>query len=205
MGAVYEVKENSRAKAVAQAFLVFYKKKLNPLVVCATHEEIGRVTTAIRKDRKTAGELGADHQLTRDVSLNWTTAQKAEVSRLRPGQILGFHRAVKGIARNEAVEVIKAEKGRAVVRNEQGETRIITGKQAKSFDVYERQPIEIATGDKLLLTANRRTAGFRATNGEIVTVSNIDNENRIHLQDGRILPKDFRQFAYGYAVTAHRS
>jgi len=143
--------------------------------------------------------------MARDVSLNWTAAQKAELSRLRPGQILGFHRAAKGIARNEAVEVIKAEKGRAVVRNEHGETHIITDKQAKNFDVYERRSIEIASGDKLLLTANRRTAGFRATNGEIVTVSNIDNENRVHLHDGRVLPKNYRQFAYGYAVTAHRS
>jgi ATP-dependent exoDNAse (exonuclease V) alpha subunit len=55
------------------------------------------------------------------------------------------------------------------------------------------------------LTANRRTAGFQATNGEIVTVSKIDDQNRINLQDGRVMPNDFRQFAYGYAVTAHRS
>ena len=66
-------------------------------------------------------------------------------------------------------------------------------------------PIEIASGDKLLLTANRRTAGFRATNGEIAIVSKIDAHDRIHLEDGRVLPKDYRQFAYGYAVTAHRS
>jgi hypothetical protein len=137
--------------------------------------------------------------------MNWTTAQKADVSRLRPGLFLGFHRAVKGIARNETVEVIEAGKGRAVVRNEQGEMRIITGKQAKSFDVYERKSIEIASGDKLILTANRRTKGFNATNGEIVTVSKIDDHSRIHLHDGRVLPKDYRQFAYGYAVTAHRS
>jgi len=180
-------------------------KNLSPLVVCATHEEIGRVTEAIRRKLKQTGDLATDHKMTIDVSLNWTDAQKAEVSRLRPGQILGFHCAVKGIERNEAVEVIKAEKGHVVVRNEQGETLIITGKQAKSFNVYERQRIEISSGDKLLLTANRRTAGFRATNGEIVTVSNIDSNNSIHLQDGRVIPKDYHQFSYGYAVTAHRS
>ena len=39
----------------------------------------------------------------------------------------------------------------------------------------------------------------------VVTVSGIDHQNRIYLQDGRVLPKDFRQLAYGYAVTAHRS
>ena len=56
-----------------------------------------------------------------------------------------------------------------------------------------------------MITANRRENGFRCTNGEIVTVSNIDHERRITLTDGRILPLGFRQFTHGYAVTAHRS
>jgi ATP-dependent exoDNAse (exonuclease V) alpha subunit len=55
------------------------------------------------------------------------------------------------------------------------------------------------------VTANRRDAGFRATNGEIVTVSRVDDRGRIHLKDGRELQSDFKQFAHGYAVTAHRS
>ena len=42
-------------------------------------------------------------------------------------------------------------------------------------------------------------------NGEIVTVSNVDEKGRIHLDDGRIVPTNFKQFAHGYAVTAHRS
>src|SRR5207253_6044423 len=69
----------------------------------------------------------------------------------------------------------------------------------------ERRPIEIAPGDKLLLTANRHEEAFRATNGEIVAVSEVDRKGRIHLEDGRVLPSSFRQFAHGYAVTAHRS
>jgi conjugative relaxase-like TrwC/TraI family protein len=205
MGAILEVREKDRAETVAKTFSEFAKKNLSTLVVCPTHEEIGRVTVAIRKDLKLSGKLGADHKLARDVPLNWTAAHKADISRLQPGQILGFHRSVKGIDRNEALEVIKVEKGKAIAINGQGQTRIITSKQAKSFDVFERQAIEIASGDKLLLTANRKGKEFSATNGEIVTVSKIDPQNRIHLQDGRILPKDYRQFSHGYAVTAHRS
>ena len=53
--------------------------------------------------------------------------------------------------------------------------------------------------------ANRREPGFRATNGELVTVSRIDEQGRIHLQDGRALPENYKQFTHGYAVTAHRS
>jgi hypothetical protein len=53
--------------------------------------------------------------------------------------------------------------------------------------------------------ANRRGTGFRATNGELVTVDGFDRQGRIRLADGRVLPAQYRQFTYGYAVTAHRS
>src|SRR5207244_5704002 len=122
-----------------------------------------------------------------------------------PGQLLGFHREVKGIKKNETVEVVEVESDRLIVRNERGERRALTRKQAKAFDVFETRSIEVAAGDQLLLGANRREPGFRATNDEIVTISAVDACGRIHLEDGRLLPSNFKQFAHGYAVTAHRS
>jgi hypothetical protein len=121
------------------------------------------------------------------------------------GQVLEFNRAVKGVARNEWLEVVRVEDGKVIARNAHGEQRQFTGKQAKYFEVYERRAIEIAPNDKLLLMANRREPGFRATNGELVTVSRIGEQGRIHLQDGRTLPENYKQFTHGYAVTAHRS
>src|SRR5439155_5356340 len=52
---------------------------------------------------------------------------------------------------------------------------------------------------------NRRQPGFRATNGELVTVSRVDEQGRIQLQDGRVMPEAYRHFGHGYAITAHRS
>jgi hypothetical protein len=75
----------------------------------------------------------------------------------------------------------------------------------EAFDVYERRPIEIAVQDRLLLTANRHEEGFHATNGEMVTVSQVDEHGRVHLEDGRTLPSTYKHVDYGYAVTAHRS
>ena len=149
--------------------------------------------------------LAEGAQLTRDVPLNWTTAQKSDPRNFSAGQVLGFNRAVKGIAKNETLEVVRVADKSVVVRNAVGEERTLTAKQAKSFDVYERRSIEVATGDRLLLTANRRENGFRATNGEIVTVAEVDRTGRICLEDGRTLPAGFRHFTHGYAVTAHRS
>jgi len=205
MGALREVGWAERAQAVAAAYTESKSNGQKALVVCSTHDEIDRVTEAIRSDLKRTSNLGESVPFTRDVSLNWTTAQKSNMRNYGPGQLLGFHKEVKGIRKNETVEVIQVEGNSLKVRAARGEIRALTRKQAKAFDVLERRAIKIAPGDKLLITANRREIAFRATNGEIVTVSKLDETGRIHLEDGRVLPSSFKQFTHGYAVTAHRS
>ncbi|MGA8510016.1 MAG: hypothetical protein WB762_30770, partial [Candidatus Sulfotelmatobacter sp.] len=175
------------------------------LVVAATHEEIGHITEAIRAERTRTGELGLGTHQQHHMPLNWTSAEKSDMRNYAEGQVVEFHRAVKGVARNEWLEVVRVEDGKVIARDAHGELREFTGKQAKCFEVYERRAIEIAPNDKLLLIANRREPGFRATNGELVTVSRIDEQGCIHLQDGRALPENYKQFTHGYAVTAHRS
>jgi conjugative relaxase-like TrwC/TraI family protein len=205
MGAVKEVPWLDRAQAVAQAFTESEQRGQTTLIVCPTHEEIDRVTEAIRSRRKQTGRLGNGIEVGRDVSLNWTAAQKSDLGNFEPGQVLVFHRAVKGIGKKETVDVANVDGNQIVVQNARGKLRAITSKQAKSFDVCERKSFEVAPGDRLLITANRRNPGLRCTNGEIVTVQKIDHHGRINLDDGRVLPFGFRQFTHGYAVTAHRS
>jgi len=211
IGAVREVPWPDRAQAVQQAYSEAQAQinaKGQPpsvLVVAATHEEIGHITEAIRAERTRTGELGQSTHQQHHIPLNWTSAEKSDMRNYAEGQVVEFHRAVKGVARHESLEVRGVEDGKVVARNARGEEREFTAQQAKCFDVYERLPIEIAPHDKLLLTANRREPGFRATNGELVTVSRIDEQGRIHLQDGRAVPENYKQFTHGYAVTAHRS
>jgi ATP-dependent exoDNAse (exonuclease V) alpha subunit len=211
IGAVREVMQEDRAAAVAEAYAQaqgrtnLYGQPGRVLVVCATHDEIGRVTDAIRSHRKLSGELGPGTSTWRHVALNWTDAQKRHTARYRPGQWLEFHRATKEIGRNEVLEVIGVERGRIVTRNERGKRKILTAKQSRCFSVYEGQAIEVSAGDRLLLMANRRDTNFRATNGEVVTVSRVNDAGGIELEDGRVLPSGYRQFQHGYAVTAHRS
>jgi len=211
IGAIREVDWRDRAKAVQQ---VYTEAQAQPnaqgqersvLAVCATHEEIGSITAAIRAELIQKGKLGQSIRLERDVPLSWTAAQKSDARNFHEGQILEFHRAVKGAGKNEALEVVGVGANKIVARNAKGEEREFTSKQARCFDVYERRDIEIAPNDRLLLTANRREPEFLATNGELVTVSGVDSHGRIQLQDGRVLPQSYRHFDHGYAVTAHRS
>jgi conjugative relaxase-like TrwC/TraI family protein len=205
LGAVHEVPFAERGRTVAD---LYHEMTADParkiLVVAPTHEEIGRVTRAIRDDLSERGYLGQSVTMERHVPLQWTEAQKRDLSNYREGKVLLVHRAARGMEKHEALTVSKVRGDVLVARNARGEERTFTPAQTRSFSVHEQQAIDVAAGDKLLLTGNRKYANFRATNGELVQVRNVEN-GRIELEDGRTIPDNYRQFDHGYAVTAHRS
>ena len=204
LGAIREVSIFDRGQMVAELHREFRADGRNMLVVAGTHAEISQLTDAIRRDRKEHGELGVGHSFDRYISLQWTAAQKQELSSYQEGLVLQFHRDTRLAKRHESLEVVRVGLESLVARKETGEEVSLSPKQTRGYSVYERQPIEIAAGDSLMLTANRRGPEFRATNGELVKVSSLDGGG-IHLEDGRTLPANYHEFAHGYAVTAHRS
>jgi|UPI0004795027 conjugative relaxase-like TrwC/TraI family protein len=205
LGAVHEVPCSERGRAVAD---LYREMTVDPsrrvLVVAPTHEEIGRVTRAIRNDLSARGHLGQSVTMDRYVPLQWTEAQKRDLANYREGQVLVVHRAARGMEKHESLTVSRVDSGTVIARNAHGEERSFTPAQTRSFSVYQRQSIDVAPGDRLMLTANRRDADFRATNGELVTVRGIER-GRIQLEDGRTLPTNYHLFDHGYAITAHRS
>src|SRR6266496_1852360 len=204
LGAIREVPIFERGQMVAELHREFRAKGRDALVVAATHAEISQLTDAIRQDKKEHGELGVGHSFDRYVSLQWTAAQKQELTNYQEGLVLQFHRDTKLAKRHESLEVVRVGPESLVVRKETGEEVSISPKQTRAFSVYQRQPIEIATDDMLMLIANRRGPELRATNGELVKVKSLDG-GAIHLEDGRTLPANYHEFTHGYAVTAHRS
>jgi len=210
MGAIREVDWRLRGREVSHAYREASAvpnvkgEAREVLVVAATHNEIKSITHAIRTDRKAAGELTQGELFTNHTALNWTEAQKKQLHKYQPGQILEFNKAVKGVGKNEALEVVSADQSGITARKENGESVRLTTKQTKAFGVFEKQELEVSAGDKLLLKANWHGKDFKATNGELVTVARVE-EGRIRLEDDRQLPVAYRQFTHGYAVTAHRS
>jgi conjugative relaxase-like TrwC/TraI family protein len=210
MGAIREVDWRMRAQQVSQAYreaAAVPNRKGRPrsvLVVAATHDEIKSVTHAIRQDRLRAGEITPGETFIQHTALNWTEAQKKQTENYQQGQVLAFHKAVKGVAKNESLEVVSADQSAITARKATGEILQITSRQVQAFGVFEKQDLEVSARDKLLLQANWRDKNFRATNGELVTVASVESSS-IQLEDGRRLPVGYRQFAHGYAVTAHRS
>ncbi len=205
MGAVREVPYMERAQAVANVYREMTAEQgRKVLVVAPTHEEIGRVTQAIREDLKQRSVLGNGETLQRHIPLQWTEAQKKDISNYQPDQVLVFHRASHGIEKHEALTVTGVSGSSIRAMNERGEEKPVSLTQARSFSVHERTEIEVAAGDMLLMMGNRKEPGFRATNGELTTVRSVER-GIINLEDGRSVPANYREFTHGYAVTAHRS
>ena len=175
LGAVREVPYIERAQAVA---VVYREMTPEPgrkvLVVAPTHEEIGRVTQAIREDLKQRSVLGDGETLQRHIPSQWTEAQKKDISNYQPDQVLVFHRASHGIEKHEAITVTGVSGSTIHAMNERGKAKSVSLTQARSFSVHERREIEVAAGDKLLLMGNRKEPGFRATNGELTTVRSVE-------------------------------
>jgi ATP-dependent exoDNAse (exonuclease V) alpha subunit len=204
LGAIREVHIFDRSQAVADLHREFRMKGQDTLVVAGTHEEIAHINDAVRQDRKEHGELGTDRHFDTYVSLQWTAAQKQDLTNYQEGLVLQFNRNTKVANRHESLEVVRVGPESLVARKGSGEEVNISPANVRAFSVYERKFIEVASGDSLMLTANRRGPDFRATNGELVKVKSVE-EAAIRLEDGRTIPANYREFTHGYAITAHRS
>jgi conjugative relaxase-like TrwC/TraI family protein len=202
MGAIKEAFLLERPQMVAEAYRAAIGQVL---VVAPTHEEIVRVTQAIRYDRRERGELGPEQKLQRFEPLNWTEAQKRDMANYAPGQVLVFHKGTTGARKHEALSVVRQDGSAVFTRNASGKEVQITKKQARCFGVFVPRDIEVAVGDWISIEANLRDSQHRLTNGDRSRVASIDEHGAMQLEDGRIVPKNFRQFNHGYAVTAHRS
>ncbi len=207
LGDITELARDDVHHAAAQAYVTATAERKSALLVAPTWAEIEAVTSHVRSELKTRGQIGPEeHEFRVFDSLSWTEAQKWDARRYRAGQMLRFHKAAGGFARDESVEVVGVVGSSLRVRRADGSEKSFPLKRdakssrgSASFDVGESKTLTVAPGDKLLLQSNRAK---RFTNGELVDVKSVQTGS-ITLADGRALPADYNTFTHGYAVTSH--
>jgi conjugative relaxase-like TrwC/TraI family protein len=201
LGDITELDRDKLHATAAAAYVSALEERKSALLVAPTWTEIEAVTEQVRKELKARGRLGADEHAFRVFdSLSWTEAQKRDIRQYRVGQVLRFHQARGGFARNESVEVIGVADGALLLRRKDGSAASFKlGRGPASFEVGESKALPVAAGDKLLLQANRAK---QFVNGELVEVQSVQGGS-ITLTDGRVLPSDYNTFTHGYAVTSH--
>jgi hypothetical protein len=174
--------------------------------VSQTWAEIHEINERIRIGLRKAGLIGKeDATVLAYERIDLTDAQKRDERFYPANAVLIFN--------GDTGDFKKGDQGK-LVRATSTHLMVVTQKQFQkvAFKHLDRltvcRPAEMAptTGDRLQLKANGEACGGKPlVNGELVAVKSLEPDGRIHLQDGRILPSQFRQFVRGYAVTSYGS
>jgi conjugative relaxase-like TrwC/TraI family protein len=213
LGWIHEVSDKNRYVRLAEAYLsAAAEKKRNgvyktALVETPTHAEAEQITAVIRRELAARGQLGdlrktekgkppsrefVEHEYRAWLPQHLTEAERREASSYQHGDMLQFHQHAPG--------------------HKSGSRLVVSGAplpldQAKQFQAYRPTTVKLATGDRLRITANGRTADgkHRLNNGALFTVSGFTPEGNIILENGWQVGREFGHIALGYAVTSWSS
>ncbi|MEO6846979.1 MAG: hypothetical protein ABI254_06960, partial [Chthoniobacterales bacterium] len=189
-------------------------RKQSVLVVAATHSMIDRITDKIREEKMRRGEIDPENQVERTVSrsINFTEAQKRLSGGYNDTLVVSFHRKFSdSFPSGTNAQVLKVdEKNDAItIKNPKtGETVTVNPRDiSKISDLQRVRKIQVAAGDKIMFSKNRKIDEKRkCTNSEVAYVQSVDKETGdVHLKDGRILKPGFTDFHSGFACSGHKS
>ncbi len=176
------------------------------VVVSQTWSEIHKVNGRVRAALRSCHQLGdEEHTVTALESVDLTDAQKRDPRFHTDKTVLVFNQDTAGFRKGETGRLRHITTKGLVV---EGETkiRVIRFEHLSRLAVCQSCEMALASGDRLQLKANARTArGERLVNGELVTVGKVLADGHIRLQDGRVLGTAYRRFVRGFAITSYAS
>jgi len=203
-GAVVACTLADQQEKLTEHFLELFKNQQSTVVVSQSWSEIHKVNEQVRlglKARKLIGE--AESAVTALERQDLTDAQKRDKRFYQPDSILVFNRPTTGFKSGSMGKLCGITDKHLLIEADH-RIRPVPFKELNKITVCQPKEITLSTGDRLQLKANAQSKdGRRLANGELVTVKEMHADGRIALNDGRVLPKNYRQFVRGYAVTSY--
>lgn len=220
MGAVVEMADDQRYKALAGEYAQALKTGKTVLAVAPTHAEGGRVTDAVRAElRATEGGKGkkplldlSERLYRRLENLQLTEAQRGDARQYQPGLVVQFTQKAKGFENGERAGVVGVAGNAVEVVNSRGRNVTLPLDQAARFQVYRESQIALAVGEKVRITQNGfsvpnegKGKGHRLNNGALYQVAGFTKAGDIRLNNDWVVRRDYGHLAYGYCTTSHAS
>lgn len=194
LGWIKQIPVGERYQQLAADYVTAQSPKKTSLVISPTHAEAERITLAIREALHDGGKLGShEREVTVLSNAGLTLAERGDAVNYHAGDVIQFHQNAKGFRRGERLKA--------------GGERNLPLDQAARFQVFRTGSLQLAPGDLVRITKNGQTADgkHRVNNGDIFRIHHFDAQDRIVLDNGWTLAKDFGHLAYGYVVTSHAS
>ena len=206
LGAIVPAALADQHQKLVERYLELLKARQSTVVVSQSWNAIHKVSDEIRaalKREKLIGE--ADVTVTTFQTVDLTDAQKRDSRSYNDNTVLVFNRDARGFKAGDSAQLRALTDTHLIIESDE-RVASIPFKQLDRLTVCQRKELAVSAGDRLQLKANgRSTDNRKLANGELVTVKQVNGDGRIALADGRVLPKSFRQFVRGYAVTSYAS
>jgi len=205
-GAIVECTFLDQQDRLAEQYMALAEQQQSAVVVSQTWSEIHKVNDRVRAALKSRSLIGTDeHPVTALEPVDLTDAQKRDRRFYSDDAVVVLNRNVGGFKKGQSGRLVALTRN-GVVLETANTVRTIPFKFVDRLTVCQPRQLVLADGDRLQLKANATTAGGRRiANGELVTVEKVLPDGRIRLHDGRILPKIYRQFVRGFAITSYAS
>lgn len=211
LGFIKPIDVMAASDTLVDSYMSVLKSGKSALAVCPTHAQGQEITKRIRDCMKAEGMLGKKEipvQRLRNLSL--TEAERADTRNYEDGQIVKFQQNVPGYMRGSIWTVVRNDKGVQLV-NAEGEKRSVPTERSKDFQLYAKQLIYVAKGDKIAITEGGEDKNSKKLeNGMILTVSRVLVSGDIELQNDKSkviykIDKEYGCLNYGQCVTSQAS
>lgn len=222
MGAIIEANSDERHPMLVADYLNAVDDGKSALIIAPTHAEGERLTETLRHELKERGALGNEREFIVRRPTQWTDAQKRDARNYEPGMVVEFHQATSGERHRvngkrettggfeRGAKAVVISGGDTVwLQREDGKRCVLPKDQAARFQVFVTDKLSIAEGDRISIRKNGKAAGHvsaaRLNNGDIFTVDGFTQAGDIRLSDGKVIPKGYGHFAFGYVDTSYAS
>lgn len=207
LGAIIECRnlDEQRERLVAGCVELANGSK-SAVVVSQTWGEIHEINERVRLGLKKAGVVAKEDQtVIAHERIDLTEAQKQDRRFYPANAVVVCNRDTGDFKRGQSGTFLKATATHLLIGSE-SQIWKLPFRNLERLTVCRPVEMALAAGDRLQLKANAESCdGKPLVNGELVTIIKLEPAGHIHLQDGRILPDNFRQFVRGYAVTSYGS
>ena len=203
-GAIVACSLADQQQKLTEHFLEHFKNQQSTVVVSQSWNEIHRLNDTIRLGLKGQNLVGEDETtVTALERRDLTVAQKRDKRFYQADSLLLFNRNTCGFKAGDTGKLQGITDKHLLVESN-NRIRPVPFKDLERLTVCQPKELSLSIGDRLQLKANDKSQdGRKLANGELVTVKEIHADGRIALDDDRVLPKHYRQFVRGYAVTSY--
>ncbi len=197
---------------LVNAYTDAMRKGKTALVVSPTHQQSDAITRSIREKLKSDRLLSQKEiQATRLMNLNLTEAERGDWRNIKVGNVVQFNQNLPGIKRGSVWQVEASSKDGIIIQNAENQSVFLPMDKSNHFDVFQKNEIALAKGDKIRITRN----GFdldknRLNNGQMLEVAKASKNGPLVLRNDISkteyrLNQDFGHIAHSYCMTSHAS